>query len=120
MSVVDGVPENAPGSMNPGSLAGNNVTLRHGPSLYSVYAHLQPASIRVKIGDVVEQGAVVGLCGNSGNSSEPHLHFQMQDGPAFDESWGIEPVFRRVLLTRNGSTARIDEYTFRQGDMVEP
>src|SRR5207249_2295748 len=43
------------------------------------YAHLQPGSIRVKVGDRVRRGQVVGLVGNSGNSTEPHLHFQLSD-----------------------------------------
>jgi murein DD-endopeptidase MepM/ murein hydrolase activator NlpD len=119
VAVVDGVPENVPGTMNPDKASGNSITVKHDASVFSVYAHLQPSKHRVKEGDAVEQGTVLGLCGNSGNSSEPHLHFQMQDGPSFDESWGFEPVFQRVLLTRNGEAERVGEYTLRKGDLIE-
>ena len=44
-----------------------------------MYAHLQPGSIRVKVGDKVKTGQVLGLVGNTGNSSEPHLHFQLMN-----------------------------------------
>ena len=47
-----------------------------------MYAHFQLGSIRVKVGDKISRGQVLGLVGNSGNSSEPHLHFST-DGPQF-------------------------------------
>ena len=46
---------------------------------YPVYAHLQPGSLRVKLGDKVRRGQTLGLVGNSGNSTEPHLHFHITD-----------------------------------------
>ena len=46
---------------------------------YAFYAHLQPGSLKVKLGDKVRRGQVVGLVGNSGNSTEPHLHFHVSD-----------------------------------------
>jgi murein DD-endopeptidase MepM/ murein hydrolase activator NlpD len=48
-----------------------------GDGVYAFYAHLQPGSLRVKVGDKVHRGQVLGLLGNSGNSSEPHLHFHI-------------------------------------------
>ncbi len=50
-----------------------------GDGVYAFYAHLQPGSIQVKAGDKVRRGQVLGLVGNSGNSTEPHLHFQLSD-----------------------------------------
>jgi murein DD-endopeptidase MepM/ murein hydrolase activator NlpD len=47
-----------------------------------MYAHLQPGSLRVKAGQKVKRGDVLGLLGNSGNSTEPHLHFQVMDRPS--------------------------------------
>lgn len=118
LTVIDGVPENVPGEMNRYVAPGNEVILKHSDTLFSVYAHLQPGKIRVKIGQKVKRGAVLGLCGNSGNSSEPHLHFQLQDGPLFEKSWGIEPVFEDVSLTRGGETSRVKVYTWQKGDRV--
>jgi hypothetical protein len=63
------------------NIIGNHVVLRHSNGEYSVYAHLKAGSVRVRNGDRVLQGAVLAELGNSGNSTEPHLHFSIQDGP---------------------------------------
>jgi urea transporter/murein DD-endopeptidase MepM/ murein hydrolase activator NlpD len=76
--VEDGIPDNRIGEINPQDNWGNAVVLAHGPALFSVYAHLQPKSLRVKVGDVVTPGMELGRCGNSGRSPTPHLHFQIQ------------------------------------------
>ena len=62
-------------------LAGNYVMIDHGSSEYSLYAHMQPGSVRVRAGDQVRAGDVIGRLGSSGNSTEPHLHFQLCDKP---------------------------------------
>jgi murein DD-endopeptidase MepM/ murein hydrolase activator NlpD len=118
VTVVDGVPENAPGAENGYVIPGNFVIVRHGPKLFSLYAHLQPGHMRVKPGDAVRRGQVLGLCGNSGNSTEPHLHLQLQDGPDDNTSWGVEAVFDRVVVTRGGSAQVSAAYTFLQGDRI--
>ena len=59
---------------------GNSVTQRIAPGVYAYYAHFQPGSIAVEVGDRVRTGAVLGRLGRSGNSTAPHLHFQLQDG----------------------------------------
>ena len=76
--VEDGIPDNRPGELNTRENWGNAVVIAHGANLYSVCAHLQPKSIRVKVGDVVTPGMEIGRCGNSGRSTVPHLHFQVQ------------------------------------------
>jgi murein DD-endopeptidase MepM/ murein hydrolase activator NlpD len=116
--VVDGVAENVPGTENPAAIAGNFVTIRHSDYLYSVYAHLQPGKMRVHVGEHVLAHAVIGICGNSGNSSQPHLHFQLQDGPSLEESWGVEAVFADVPVTRQGRFEVVPKYTFHRGDRV--
>jgi hypothetical protein len=117
-TMIDGVPENEPGVLNPYFATGNTVILRHDDRTFSVYAHLQPGKLRVKKGQAVKRGAVLGLCGNSGNSSEPHLHFQLQDGARFDQSFGVEAVFQKVPVTRNGKTEESASYTFLKGDLI--
>ena len=57
---------------------GNYVLIKHTDTLYSLVAHLKTDSVRYKIGDTVRKGDVLGLCGNSGLSPYPHLHFQFQ------------------------------------------
>ena len=63
------------------AVGGSQVMIDHGNGEYSFYAHLKPGSVSVKEGDNVETGARLGLLGSSGNSTEPHLHFQVCDGP---------------------------------------
>lgn len=86
-AVLDGIPNNVPGidsRAQPITLAnvgGNFVQLDLGNGLYAFYAHMQPGSLRVKAGDKVRRGQVIGLVGNTGNSTEPHLHFQVSNSP---------------------------------------
>jgi|ERR1700676_2114229 len=82
----DGIPQNIPGENSRAvpitleTVGGNHVILGIGGGNYAFYAHLQPGSLRVKLGDKVRRGQVVGLVGNSGNSTEPHLHFHISNG----------------------------------------
>lgn len=93
--VRDGIPENKPLTpvravpMTLETLGGNYVVLEIGTKRYAFYAHLIPGSVRVKIGDRVKRGQVLGLLGNSGNSDAPHLHFHVCDGMDFLFSEGI-------------------------------
>ncbi len=83
VDVKDGIPENIPGSravpITLETVAGNHVILDLGRGRYAFYAHLQPGKIRVKLNDRVQPGQVLGLVGNSGNATEPHLHFHVCD-----------------------------------------
>ncbi|HEY2545108.1 MAG TPA: M23 family metallopeptidase [Candidatus Acidoferrum sp.] len=82
----DGIPENIPGANSRAvpitleTVGGNHVIIDIGGGHFAFYAHLQPGSLRVKLGDKVRRGQVVGLVGNSGNSTEPHLHFHIENG----------------------------------------
>jgi murein DD-endopeptidase len=84
--VKDGIPQNIPGRDSRAvpitleTVGGNHVILDIGGGHFAFYAHLQPGSLRVKLGDRVRRGQVVGLVGNSGNSTEPHLHFHIENG----------------------------------------
>jgi Peptidase family M23 len=80
--IKDGIPENVPNGplavpITLDTIGGNHVLMQIGDGLFAFYAHLQPGSLRVKVGDKVRRGQVLGLLGNTGNSSEPHLHFQI-------------------------------------------
>jgi murein DD-endopeptidase len=61
------------------NIVGNYLTLDLGHGRFALYAHLQPGSLKVKLGDKVRTGQILGRLGNSGNSDEPHLHFQVMD-----------------------------------------
>ncbi|MGH7985118.1 MAG: M23 family metallopeptidase [Candidatus Binataceae bacterium] len=98
VAVKDGIPENTPDpadparravAMNLKTIAGNNVIEDIGGGHYALYAHLRPGSIAVKTGDTVHRGEVLAHLGNTGNSTEPHLHFQVCDAPSFIASNGV-------------------------------
>ena len=85
-------------------VAGNRVVQHLGGNRYGLYAHLQPGSVRVSVGQRVEQGQVLGLVGNTGISSGPHLHFQVMDGsggPSALDANGLPYVFDRFTLVGN-------------------
>jgi murein DD-endopeptidase MepM/ murein hydrolase activator NlpD len=77
-------------------IRGNFVVIKHAEKEYSASAHLVPGSITVRKGDKVSQGQVIGKCGNSGNTSEPHLHFQLQTGKSFFLSAGLPISFVNI------------------------
>lgn len=79
--VENSLPDNPIGGVNVQQNWGNHVVLQHGPALFSLVAHLQQGSVRVSVGQAVRRGDVLGLCGSSGRSPEPHLHFQLQASP---------------------------------------
>lgn len=97
--VRDGEPEQVPGSLPAGQTVntadGNYVVVRIDPGHYAFYAHMQPGSLRVKVGDRVRSGQVLGLLGNTGNTDGPHLHFHIMDGPSPLQSNGVPFTFTR-------------------------
>jgi len=89
----DSIPENVVGGravkIDLVTVGGNYVGIDIGNGKYALYAHVQPGSLRVKVGDHVKRGQVIALLGNSGNSTEPHVHFQVADAPSFLASEGV-------------------------------
>jgi murein DD-endopeptidase len=87
VDVTDNIPENDPSSTSLAipvafeTAAGNHVVLDLGGGRYALYAHMQPGKMRVKTGDHVKRGQLLGLVGNSGNAVGPHLHFQIATSP---------------------------------------
>lgn len=79
-------------------IAGNYVMIDHGKGEYSLYAHLQPGSVKVRAGDNVKAGVVIGKLGSSGNSTEPHLHFQVCDQSDPLRCAGTPVNFRNVTV----------------------
>ena len=97
----DGFP-NQPPPDNPtppqfADLPGNQVVLRVGPGVYLLYAHMKPGSVRVRVGERVRRGQLLGKLGNSGNSATPHLHLQVQTTPILGSD-GLPFVFERFRL----------------------
>ncbi|MCS0600547.1 M23 family metallopeptidase [Streptomyces sp. LP11] len=78
----------------PRHLWGNYVILELGKGVYAGFAHLKRGSLRVAVGDRVTAGQQLADCGNSGNSSEPHLHFQLMSGPDSETARGLPFTWR--------------------------
>jgi hypothetical protein len=107
VSIIDGEPEQTPGNY-PTNIPldkadGNCVILDLGGHRYALYAHMQPGSIKVRSGEKVHLGQVIGLVGDTGNSIVPHLHFQVTDGPSSLSSNGLPYEISEFQVT--GATA---------------
>jgi murein DD-endopeptidase MepM/ murein hydrolase activator NlpD len=106
--VGDGIPQNTPGAkalavpITLETVGGNHVIMEIGNGLFAFYAHMQPGSLRVKVGDKVRRGQVLGLLGNTGNSSEPHLHFQICSANSELGSEGLPYAFASFEVQGQG------------------
>ncbi len=114
VAAVDGLPDTPPGALPEGlpleQADGNHVVLDLGDGRFALYAHFKPGSVQVRKGERVRRGQVLGLVGTSGNSSEPHLHFHVMDGPSPLASNGLPYRLRHFRATRRGvSTAAFDQ-----------
>ena len=93
IAVHDGEPDAVPGRPDRDCRAGNHVVLQVAPGEDLFIAHLQAGSLAVAPGQRVSQGEVIARVGNSGNSSEPHVHLHLQDTPTPDWGEGIPMEF---------------------------
>ena len=80
----------------PGFVIGNHVVIRGDDGVFAVVAHLKRGSVAVSIGQRIGAGILVGYCGNSGNSSEPHVHAQLMDRSSFWTGQGIPMGFSNI------------------------
>ena len=77
-------------------IGGNRIILKHTPNEYSAICHLMPGSIKVQKGQTVKRGDVIAKCGNSGNTTEPHVHFQIQSTAGFYSCLGLPLRFSHI------------------------
>ena len=104
----DGIPQNTPGAASLAipitleTIGGNHVIMDIGDGFYAFYAHMQPGTLRVKVGDKVRRGQVLGLLGNTGNSSEPHLHFDICNASSMLGCEGIPYAFASFEVLGKG------------------
>jgi murein DD-endopeptidase MepM/ murein hydrolase activator NlpD len=104
----DQPPGLAPTSLKVSEIAGNHVILDLGHGRYAMYAHLAPHTVTVHVGDRVKPGDKLGLLENSGNTTGPHLHFQISDRPSTLDVTSLPFVFESMML--EGRTSRnVDE-----------
>jgi hypothetical protein len=116
VSVQDGKPDATPNvAMTPKTLSdfgGNQVMLEIAPKVYAAYGHLQPGSLRVKVGDTVKVGAPLAKIGNTGPSLGPHLHFGLLNRPDLFTGRSLPFVIDSYTLT--GTV----DFKASQGDTV--
>ncbi len=101
VEAVDRYPNQTPNHPQPVTLPeadGDHVIIRFGKGLYAGYAHLDAGSVRVHAGEHVSRGEVIGLLGNSGASSGPHLHFQVMSKPSLPDAEGLPFAFSRFTF----------------------
>ena len=98
VKVITGVSDNIPGILNPKDVTGNTVILETENKEFILFAHFKEKSIKVKEGQKVNQGDILGLCGNSGNSSEPHLHLSLQNVKDMEIATGAKLLFNKIKV----------------------
>ena len=81
---------------NDSDIRGNYIVIRHAKNEYSTIAHIKKDSFCVGVGDKVCRGQQIACCGNSGNTSEPHIHFQIQQGKSFLFSASLPIWFTKI------------------------
>ena len=124
VAAEDRYPDQPIGSQDGDNPAGNTVVIEFGPDLYVQLSHLRSGSVAVAVGDQVEAGDLIGTCGNSGFSLEPHLHMQVQDTPQSNNNYsrgdGESLPFRFDNIThiRNGNETDDQTSLFRRNDRV--
>ena len=129
--ILDGRPDLPIGSTDNRFQSGNNIVIDIGGGRFLLMGHLSPGSIQVKVGDQVTLGQPIARVGNSGNTSEPHLHIQAQnagtgvgdiatmDIPTIIRTLHTYPlVFSDMVLTRRGTESRPASADPRRGDLL--
>ncbi len=104
--VTDGIDDNDVGDININQNWGNSIVIKHTELLYSQLSHLKPGSIKVSKGEYVKKGQVLALCGNSGRSPYPHLHFQLQATPFVGSETLDYPLSHYIQKTEKGFKLR--------------
>lgn len=110
VSVQDNIEDNAPNEVNTLQNWGNTMVIYHADGLYSQVSHLKKGSLKYAVGDFVKRGEIIALCGSSGRSPEPHLHFQLQSIPTIGAMTLDFPLAYYLLRENN----RLELKTFEK------
>jgi hypothetical protein len=99
------------------SVLGNHVIMQSG-DIFAGFAHLVPGSVTVEAGQTVRRGDVLGRVGHTGNSTSPHLHFQLMDSPELMTAKGVPCAFRAYEVLRDGSWESVENGVPRKVDRI--
>jgi hypothetical protein len=117
--VSDNDPDMPPGTLGGGtSPGGNQVIIKVAPGEYLWLCHMQPRSVLVKKGDRVSQGQPIGKVGNSGNTSEPHVHIDLEDGREGEITEGIPLEFHHYRVDGHDVAKGIPTGGFRGNSFI--
>jgi len=118
--VVNDLDDNPLGQRDEEHLAGNHVAIDMGNGRFVMMAHLQKGSVLVAEGDVVRTGQPIAKCGNSGNTTGPHLHLQVQNGPDFyrPDLKTYPILFRDVTCVRSKQPRSDAPFFVRRNDRI--
>jgi urea transporter len=119
VALENDVPDNVPGKLNEKQNWGNWLIIEHNLLEYSILAHLRQGSIRVKFGDHVAAGTVLGACGNSGYSGQPHLHYQLQTN-SLPGSDTLESRFGNYLVLDPAGERFVHQGVPKEGETIQP
>jgi len=115
--VVDDVEDSPVGEPDLRNNWGNLVLLYHAPGLYSLVCHLARGSVKVSEGQFVRRGEPLGLCGSSGRSPVPHLHFQLQGAPTIGAPT-LETELHDVIVERESASEVVATLVAKEGDVI--
>ena len=96
IQVINGAIDVMPGERDRSVGVGNAVIIDHQNGEYSLLCHFKHDSIKVVVGNKVKQGEVIALCGNTGNTSQPHIHFHLQDNPRLHLGRALPVQFKKI------------------------
>lgn len=99
------------------SILGNHVLVRAG-DVVAAFAHLAPGTVAVSPGQPVDVGDVLGRLGHTGNSTTPHLHVQLMDGPDPLTARGVPCAFAAYEVLRDGAWVRVTEGMPRRSERI--
>jgi len=120
VQVMDSAKDQLMGTTNAKEPVGNHVVIAMSGGKYILLAHLKKGSAKVKKGDIVKAGQLIAECGNSGNTTMPHLHLQVQNHISFHAK-GVKTypfVFKKARVYRYQQKLALP-YSLRRGDVVE-
>ncbi|MDO9634646.1 MAG: urea transporter, partial [Paludibacter sp.] len=107
IDIIDNIEDNQIGEVNTTHNWGNSIVIQHIPGVFTQLSHLKKHSVRVKKGDYVKLGDVLALCGNSGRSPYPHLHFQIQGYPAI----GSKTIDYPISYYQNIKSKKLEQFS---------
>lgn len=117
VTLEDGIADNDIGDVNLSENWGNTIIIRHSDYLYSKISHIKKESFKVKEGDYVKKGDMLALCGSSGRSPEPHIHFQLQANPYIGAKTMQYPISYYLVKKQDGYQLRSFENP-KEGEII--